>query len=331
MASDFRATHHGRPMIETARRVFALEIESLRHVAERLDGRFEAAVRAILATRGKVIVTGLGKSGAVGRKIAATFSSTGAPAIYLHPTEGVHGDLGVIDRNDLVIAISYSGETEELSRLLPAIRRLGVTLIAITGAPGSTLGRAAAIVLDAGVPQEACPLGLAPTSSTTATLVLGDALAVAVLEARGFTAEDFAFRHPGGSLGRSLLRVSDLMHAGGELPLASAKDTLRAAIVEMSRKKLGMTAILDEAGKLVGIFTDGDLRRTIQEASGDFLDRPVADFMTRAPRTIEPDQLAVQALTLMEERKITSLVVAGAAGRPEGVIHIHDILRSKVV
>jgi arabinose-5-phosphate isomerase len=318
-------------MIETARRVFSIEIDSLRHVAERLDGRFEEAVRAILATRGKVIVTGLGKSGAVGRKIAATFSSTGAPAIYLHPTEGVHGDLGVIARDDLVIAISYSGETEELSRLLPAIRRLGVILIAITGAPHSTLGQSASIVIDAGIPQEACPLGLAPTSSTTATLVLGDALAIAVLEARGFTAEDFAFRHPGGSLGRSLLRVSDLMHTGENLPLSRASDAMRAAIVEMSRKKLGMTAILDETGRLVGIFTDGDLRRTVQEARGEILDRPVADFMTRAPRTIDRDRLAVQALTLMEERKITSLVVADAEGRPEGVIHIHDILRSKVV
>jgi arabinose-5-phosphate isomerase len=318
-------------MIETARRVFSIEIDSLRHVAARLDGRFEEAVRAILATRGKVIVTGLGKSGAVGRKIAATFSSTGAPAIYLHPTEGVHGDLGVIARDDLVIAISYSGETEELSRLLPPIRRLGVILIAITGAPRSTLGQAASIVLDAGIPQEACPLGLAPTSSTTATLVLGDALAIAVLEARGFTAEDFAFRHPGGSLGRSLLRVSDLMHTGESLPLSRASDAMRAAIVEMSRKKLGMTAILDETGRLVGIFTDGDLRRTVQEASGEILDRPVAEFMTRAPRTIDRDRLAVQALTLMEERKITSLVVADAEGRPEGVIHIHDILRSKVV
>jgi arabinose-5-phosphate isomerase len=317
-------------MIESGRRVFDIEIESLRAVRDGLDERFSAAARAVMECRGKVIVTGLGKSGAIGRKIAATFSSTGTPAAFLHATEGVHGDLGIIDRNDLVIAISYSGEQNELAQIIPAIKRLEVVLIAITGNPASTLGKAAEIVLPVTVPQEACPLGLAPTSSTTATLAMGDALAVSVYEARGFTAEDFAFRHPGGALGRSLLRVSDLMHTGDQLPLCSESAAMGDVILEMTRKKLGMTCVVDASGKLAGIITDGDLRRLIQR-DPNLLSRTAAECMTRSPKTVEPEILAVRALTLMEDRQITSLVVAEPDGRLSGVIHIHDILRSKVI
>ncbi len=316
---------------EAARRVFEIEIESLGQAAAALDDSFDRAVGAILECRGKVIVTGLGKSGAVGRKIAATLSSTGTPAVFLHASEGAHGDIGIIDRGDLVLAISYSGQSDELAAIIPSIKRLGVTLIAMTGGADSPLAKAGDILLPVVVEKEACPLGLAPTSSTTATLVMGDALAVAVYEARGFTAEDFAFRHPGGALGRSLLRVSDLMHAGDEIPSCPESASMRDVIVEMTKKKLGMTCIVDTAGALAGIITDGDLRRIVTKASGDFLSLEARSVLSPNPRTVSGDALAVQALTLMEERKITSLIVADETRRPVGVIHIHDILRSKVV
>lgn len=318
--------------LEMAREVFSTEIEALAWVRDRLDESFPSAVEAVLRCRGKVVLTGLGKSGAVARKIASTFSSTGTPSVFLHATEGVHGGLGVIDHNDLLVAVSNSGETEELSLLVPAVKRLGVPLIAITGRADSTLARAAATVLCSAVPREACPLGLAPTSSTTAALVLGDALAVAVYRIRGFTEEDFAFRHPAGALGRSLLTVADLMHSGEELPLCPATAPLSDAILEMSRKKLGMTCVLGQDGKLDGILTDGDLRRLMQDHHHLRLDQSLLQVLrSRNPRTIEGQALAVQALNRMEAAKITSLIIVDGQGRPQGVIHIHDILRSKVV
>ncbi|MEK8022985.1 MAG: KpsF/GutQ family sugar-phosphate isomerase [Candidatus Hydrogenedentota bacterium] len=323
-------------ILQTALSVFDTEIEALQSVRSALAGQdgspsFRAAVEAILGCHGKVIITGLGKSGAIGRKIAATLSSTGTPSVFVHATEGGHGDLGIIDRRDLVIAISYSGESDEMAQLLPAIQRLGVTLIAITGAAQSLLARSARIVLSVMVPKEACPMGLAPTSSTTAMLVMGDALAVALYEARGFTPEDFAFRHPGGALGRSLLSVSDLMHTGDELPRCQETDALILVILEMTRKKLGMACITDGVGKLTGIFTDGDLRRLIEKHPEGLLKFSAGELMSKSPRTISPETLAVQALTLMESRRITSLVVVDKSTQPMGVIHIHDILRSKVV
>lgn len=317
-------------MLDAARRVFEIEIESLRFVQSRLDDAFTNTARAILDCRGKVIITGLGKSGAVGRKISATFSSTGTPAVFLHAAESLHGDIGIIDKNDIVIAISYSGEQPELSNIIPTIKRLGIRFIAMTGAPDSTLGRAADFVLPVTIPKEACPLGLAPTSSTTAILAMGDALAVAVYESRGFSATDFAFRHPGGALGRSLATVADLMHKGDELPLCRESAPMSEALVEMTRKKLGATCIVDDAGALVGVFTDGDLRRLVQSRT-DFLALPARDFMARSPRTITREILAVRALTIMEENRITSLVIVDDSKRPEGIIHIHDILRSKVI
>lgn len=318
-------------MLEAGRRVFEIEIEALKHVQARLGETFISAAQAIFDCHGKVIVTGLGKSGAVGRKIAATFSSTGTPAVFLHAADSVHGDIGIIGKNDIVVAISYSGEQPELSLIVPVIKRLGVRFIAITGRPDSELARSADIVLLATVPQEACPLGLAPTSSTTAILALGDALAVAVYEARGFTTTDFAFRHPGGALGRSLATVKDLMHSGEALPVCNARDPMSQVIMEMTRKKLGMTCIVDDAGTLKGVFTDGDLRRLIQKDEGNFLPVEASKLMASAPKTTSPDLLAVQALTIMEERRITSLVVVDPGNKPIGVLHIHDILRSKVI
>ncbi|RMH58578.1 MAG: KpsF/GutQ family sugar-phosphate isomerase [Candidatus Hydrogenedentota bacterium] len=319
-------------MLEDARDVFDTEIEGLTSVRDSLGNSFIKACETILECRGKIIVTGLGKSGAVGRKIAATLSSTGTPAVFLHAGEGLHGDLGVIAPGDVVLAISYSGDTEELALLLPAVRRLGVPLLAMTGEPDSTLGRAAQTVLSTKVPREACPLGLAPTSSTTAALVLGDALAVAVYRRRGFTREDFAFRHPAGALGRSLLRVRDLMHTEKEIPRVLKETPLREVILEMSRKRLGMTTVVDSNGRLAGIITDGDLRRLLEKNNTLDVQTPAFSVVgSTKPRTIAPDQLAVQALTVMENHKITSLIIVDGQRRPVGVIHIHDILRSKVV
>lgn len=319
-------------MLDQARRVFEIEIEALRHVEANLGASFEKAVTHILECRGKVIVTGLGKSGAIARKIAATFSSTGTPAVFLHATEGLHGDIGVIDRNDLILGVSYSGETDEISLILPAIKRLGNRFVAITGNQESTLARNAEVVILVTVPKEACPMGLAPTSSTTATLVMGDALAVAVYSARGFTKEDFAFRHPGGSLGRALLRVSDLMHTGLELPLCRHSETLAAAVLVITDGALGMACIVDDDGRLWGLLTDGDIRRMCRPKIDGVFEKKLSEILeSRTPLTIEEDCLAVQALTIMEERKITSLVVLDKERRPKGVLHIHDILRSKVV
>jgi arabinose-5-phosphate isomerase len=317
--------------LQRGRRVLAIEIEALQAVAQRLDERFERAVQLLADCRGKVVVTGIGKSGLICRKIAATLASTGTPATFLHAAEAAHGDFGLVGKDDVVLALSHSGEVEELARLLPLIKRHDLPLIALTGAPTSTLARAADIVLDASVPAEACPLGLAPTASTTAALALGDALAVALFQRNGFSEADFAALHPAGSLGRRLLKVSDLMHGGDALPLVHPDSSLADTVLEISRKRLGVTGVVDRTGGLIGIITDGDLRRGLQR-SGDEMQRLVAtDLMTANPKTIEPGALAARALALMERHSITSLFVLGAGSRhPHGVIHLHDILKAGV-
>lgn len=314
-----------------AKRVLAIEAEAVSALAERLDGDFLRAVDLILASHGRVIVSGIGKSGHVGRKIAATMASTGTPAYFVHAAEAVHGDLGMITREDVVIAISNSGENDELLTIVPLIKRQGGRLIAITGNAASALAREADVHLDAGVREEACPLNLAPTASTTAVLALGDALAVALLDARGFGAEDFARSHPGGSLGRKLLtHVSDVMRPAEQVPSIGAQTPIAEALLAVTRGGLGMTAVRAADGTLAGIFTDGDLRRAM-EKYGDLRPVPVADAMTRNPRTIEPQRLAVEAVELMERHKINQLLVVDADGTLVGALNMHDLFRAKVV
>jgi len=316
----------------SGRRVVEIEAQALEHLATRIDGEFSAACKLILASKGRVVATGMGKSGHIARKIAATLASTGTPAFYVHPGEAGHGDLGMITDADVVLALSYSGESDEILTLLPVLKRQGNAVIAMTGRPQSTLARESDVHLDVSVPAEACPLDLAPTSSTTATLAMGDALAVALLEARGFTADDFARSHPAGSLGRRLLlHITDVMHAGGDVPRVGLGATLSEALMEMSRKRLGMTAVVDDAGKLIGLFTDGDLRRTLDDATLDVRTAMIADVMTRGPKTIAADQLAVEAARLMETHKIGGLIVVDEAGRAVGALNIHDLLRARVV
>jgi arabinose-5-phosphate isomerase len=317
-------------LLAMADRVLRLEAESIALLRERLDDRFVRAVELLRSCRGRVIVMGMGKSGLIGRKIAATLASTGTPAYFLHPAEGVHGDIGMVAKDDLVLGLSNSGETDEVLAVLPAIKRLGVPLILLTGSPGSTLARQADVVLDVGVLEEACPMNLAPTSSTTAALAMGDALAMALLDLRGLGPEDYAALHPRGALGwQSLFRVRDLMHVGAALPVVLETATMKEAIEEMGAKRLGMTTVVDGAGRLVGIITDGDLRRQ-QLAHGTLLDRRAGDCMTANPKRIGADELAARALALMEG-VITSLVITDDFGHPSGVIHIHDILRAKIV
>lgn len=315
--------------LTSARRTLRMEIESLQALDAYLDGGFEHACGLILACTGRVVVTGMGKSGHIGRKIAATLASTGTPSFFVHPGEASHGDMGMITEQDVVIALSNSGEVAEVITLVPLIKRLGAALISMTGKPASTLAQASDAHIYCGVEVEACPLNLAPTSSTTATLVMGDALAIALLEARGFTADDFAFSHPGGSLGRKLLlKVNDIMHSGDALPRVSPDTMLRDALLEMTGKGLGMTTVMDPQGTLLGVYTDGDLRRTLDQGV-DFLTTPIKNVMHPGALTIEADQLAAQALFEMEERKVTSLVVQ-EEGQTVGVVHMHDILRAGV-
>jgi arabinose-5-phosphate isomerase len=308
-----------------AQKVLRTESAAILALTERLDDRFVRAVSLLYACKGRVIVTGMGKSGIISRKIAATLSSTGTPAFFLHPAEAFHGDLGVIQADDVVIALSQSGETEEIVRLLETVRRLGARLIALTGAVASTLGQAADVALDCSVNEEACPMNLVPTASTTAALAMGDALAITLLVEKGFQPEDFASLHPGGKLGKRLLRVERLMHAGGELPSVRPASAIPAIIREISDKKLGMTCVVDDGGTLAGVITDGDLRRHLAEP--DLHRRTATEVMTRNPVTIERHQYAVDALRIMEERKITSLVVVDGARRAEGVLHLHDLWR----
>jgi arabinose-5-phosphate isomerase len=317
--------------VARARRVLEVEAGALASLRDRVDGRFAAAIELLLACRSKVVVTGVGKSGIVCRKIAATLASTGTPAVFLHAGEGSHGDLGTLVRGDVLVAVSYSGETTEVLGLLPAARRLGVPLIAVCGDVGSTLARGADVLLDVSVPEEACPLNLAPTASTTATMAIGDALAIALLEERGFSAEDFALLHPGGALGRRLLRVEDLMHRGGELPIVSEQASLNDTLVEITSKRLGVTGVVDGRGDLLGIITDGDLRRGLERAP-DIRTLTARDLMTTAPKTIAAAALGAEAVAVMERHRITSLfVLTDGSRRPAGVIHLHDLLRAGVV
>jgi arabinose-5-phosphate isomerase len=314
-----------------ARRVLGIEARAVSDLAGRLDRGFADAVRVVLECRGRVVVSGIGKSGHIARKIASTLASTGTPAFFVHPAEASHGDLGMITRDDVVIALSNSGESAEVLTIVPLIKRQGARLIAITGNPRSSLATEADVHLDGAVSEEACPLGLAPTASTTAALALGDALAVALLEARGFGREDFARSHPGGSLGRQLLTfVADVMRTGAAIPLVPIGATFSEAVLEISRKGMGMTAIVEDGERLAGIFTDGDLRRAL-ERIGDLRAVAIRDVMTRDPSTIGPDQLAVEAVKLMEDRKISQLPVVDSGRRLVGALNMHDLMRAKVI
>jgi len=314
-----------------AERVLRLEAEAILGLIPKLDASFERAVELLRRCAGRVIVTGMGKSGLVGRKIAATLASTGTPAYFLHPAEGVHGDIGMVARGDVVLALSNSGETDEVLAVLPPLKRLGVPIVLLTGNPTSTLARQCEVVLDVSVPEEACPMNLAPTSSTTAELAVGDALAMVLLELRGLRPEDYAALHPRGTLGwRALFRVADLMLTGEAVPLVRQTTPLRDVIVEMTKKRKGMTTVVDGAGRLVGIITDGDLRRLL--LSGMPIDSlSASEVATREPKTIRGDDLAAKALEVMETLEITSLVIVDGESRPIGLIHMHDILRAKIV
>ena len=319
------------PLIARGRRVLATEAEAVAALEHRLDEPFAEACRLLLGCEGRVVVTGMGKSGHVGSKIAATLASTGTPSFFLHPGEAIHGDIGMITARDVVLALSNSGETDELLTILPVIKRLDVPMVALTGNPGSTLARYATVTLDVSVPAEACPLNLAPTASTTATLAMGDALAVAVLEARGFTEEDFARSHPGGSLGRRLLlHVDEVMRTGDNLPAVGPDTPLSAGLLEMSRKGLGMTTVLDGQRCVLGVFTDGDLRRALDKQLDVHATR-MRDVMTVHPRTARPRMLAAEAVHLMEAHRITALPVVDEQGRLVGALNVHDLLRAGVM
>ncbi len=318
-------------LIARGRRVLATEAEAVAALEHRLGGPFAEACRLILACEGRVVVTGMGKSGHVGSKIAATLASTGTPSFFLHAAEAIHGDIGMITARDVVLVLSNSGETDELLTILPVIKRLDVPMIAITGNPASTLARYATVTLDVSVPAEACPLNLAPTASTTATLAMGDALAVAVLEARGFTEEDFARSHPGGSLGRRLLlHVDEVMRTGDDLPAVGPETPLSAGLLEMSRKGLGMTTVLDDARRVLGVFTDGDLRRALDKQLDVHATR-MRDVMTVNPKTARPRMLAAEAVHLMEAHRITALPVVDEQGTLVGALNVHDLLRAGVM
>ena len=307
-----------------ARKVLQTEAAAILALVDRLDGTFERAVALLHDCRGRVIVTGIGKSGIICQKIAATFASTGTPAFFLHPAEAIHGDLGVLQADDVILALSYSGETEELLRLLETIKRLGARLIAITGDCQSSLGKAANVALDCRVSEEACPLNLVPTASTTAALALGDALAMTLLVAKGFKQEDFASLHPGGKLGRRLMRVEQLMHGGEQAPIVRVDTQMLDVIYEMSSKGLGMSCVVDDSKRLVGIITDGDLRRHMSNGT-NIQSRVASEVMTRRPITVSPDTLAAEALHILETRKITSIVVVDAGSLVQGVVHLHDL------
>lgn len=310
-----------------ARKVLQTEAAAILALVNRLDDKFDRAVKMLRDCQGRVIVTGMGKSGIICRKIAATLASTGTAAFFLHPAEATHGDLGVIQNNDVLLAISNSGETQEVLRLLEAIRRIGVGIVAITGNPSSTLAQAADVAIDCQVSEEACPLNLMPTASTTAALAMGDALCMTLLVEKGFKQEDFAKIHPGGKLGKKLMRVDQLMHSGAAIPSVRPETLMRDVIYEMSTKTLGMTCVVDDKSHLLGIITDGDLRRHVIDKP-NILEMPASELMTKRPIAIDPSTLAAQALLIMEQRKITSLVVAGEDLRVEGVLHLHDLWRT---
>ncbi|RAO77174.1 KpsF/GutQ family sugar-phosphate isomerase [Dyella jiangningensis] len=319
-------------LVRSARTVIATEAAAIRALEPRVGPEFVEACRLIMACAGRVVVTGMGKSGHVARKIAATLASTGTPAFFVHPGEASHGDLGMILPQDVVLALSNSGETDEVLFILPVIKRQGIPLIAITGNAHSSLADQADVHLDASIAAEACPLGLAPTASTTAALVMGDALAIALLEARGFTSEDFARSHPAGSLGRRLLlHISDIMHTGEGIPAVPPNASLTQALMEMTRKHLGMTAVIDSNRRLLGVFTDGDLRRALDDDGVDLRGATVAELMTRGPKTIGTDKLAIEAAQLMEKHQIHALLVVNDDQQVVGALNIHDLLRARVV
>jgi arabinose-5-phosphate isomerase len=319
--------------IERAREVLKIEAQAVLDLVERIDDRFVQAIDILYECQGKVMVTGMGKSGLVGKKIASTLSSTGTPSFFLHPAEALNGDLGILGRQDVVIAISNSGETEEIVKIVPLIKRYGSRLIVMTGHPESTLAKAGDVALDIAVKEEACTLGLAPTASTTATLALGDALAVSLMEKRGFDEKDFAMLHPGGTLGkRLLLKVGDLMHVGNAFPMVRENTPMREAVIEITSKRLGVTGVSDGSGRLVGVITDGDLRRGLEKFN-DLLDRTASEVMTKSPKWIDAESLAAKAVQIMEEFSITSLFAYrnSNSGRPVGIIHLHDLLKAGVV
>jgi arabinose-5-phosphate isomerase len=311
--------------LETGRRVLRIEAQALQEVLERLDSSFERAVELLLCCKGRVVVTGMGKSGLIGRKVSGTLSSTGTPSFFLHPAEALHGDLGMLARGDALLAITYGGETEEILNLLETLKRLEMPIVTLTGKPGSTLALASDVVIDVSVKEEACTLNLAPTASTAVAMAVGDALAVSLLERRGFKPDDFAALHPAGRLGKKLLRVEHLMHSGNAVPRVSPATPMPATFHEMSAKKLGMTTVTAADGKLLGILTDGDLRRLMEKHGGDTLSMTAGDCMVRTPQTISPNLLASEALNLMEKKKITSVVVVDGAQRVLGVVHLHDL------
>ncbi|NER60569.1 KpsF/GutQ family sugar-phosphate isomerase [Pseudomonas sp. MAFF212428] len=318
-------------LIQSAQRTIRLELEAVEGLLAHIDADFVKACELILASKGRVVVVGMGKSGHIGNKIAATLASTGTTSFFVHPAEASHGDMGMITKDDIILALSNSGSTNEIVTLLPLIKRLGITLISLTGNPDSPLAKAAEVNLDARVAQEACPLNLAPTSSTTAALVLGDALAIALLEARGFTAEDFAFSHPGGALGRRLLlKVENVMHGGDELPQVQRGTLLKDALLEMSRKGLGMTVVRESDGRLAGVFTDGDLRRSL-DRNIDVHSTLIDDVMTVHGKTARAEMLAAEALKIMEDHKISALVVVDSLDQPVGALNMHDLLRAGVM
>jgi arabinose-5-phosphate isomerase len=318
-------------MLDIARKVLKIEAEAVAGLIEKLDCNFEQAVKVIYESSGRVVVTGMGKSGLVGKKIAATLASTGTPSFFMHPAEASHGDLGMVTSHDALIAISNSGETEELVGLIPFVKRFSIRLIAMTGNPLSTISRAADVSLDVSVKEEACTLGIVPTASTTAALAMGDALAVALLSKRGFKEEDFAFFHPRGALGKKLLtRVEDLMHSGGALPLISPDMPMTRAVVEISSKRLGVAVVAGPDGKTLGIITDGDVRRGIEKWGKTFFDLSAVDVMSKNPKTVAVHELAARALSIMEELSVTALVVPDEHDRAVGIIHIHDILREGI-
>jgi arabinose-5-phosphate isomerase len=318
-------------MLNGAKKVLRIEAEAILALIDKINGDFSRAMEIILYCKGRVVVTGMGKSGLIGKKIAATLASTGTPALFLHPAEGIHGDLGMVMKGDVIIAISNSGETEEIVKLLPVFKRLAVPVIAMTGGMKSALAKAAEVTIDVGVTEEACPMGLAPTASTTAALAMGDAMAITLLEKRGFKEEDFACFHPGGSLGKKLLlRVEDVMHSGAEVPVVKADTSMREALFEITSKKMGITTVVDGDGKLVGVITDGDLRRYL-EKSDDLFSKNAGELAHGNPKMISRDALAAEAVAIMEKYSITSLLSVDGEGRPEGIIHLHDLLKAGVV
>jgi len=322
-------------ILEEGKRVLKIEAQAITDLIDRIDGRFVEAVELFYNSKGRIVVVGMGKSGLIGKKIAATLASTGTPAFFLHPAEGIHGDLGMVSKEDTALLISHSGETEEILRILPSLKRLNLKIVTLTGNLKSTLAKMSDVVLDLSIREEACPLGLAPTASTTAALAMGDALAVALLQKRGFRKEDFASFHPGGSLGRQLLlKVEDAMHTGNNIPKVAEETPMREVVLEMTAKKLGMTTVLNSAGKLAGVITDGDLRRLIKKIDHegrDIFSLPASEVMNRNPKTISREALTAQAVHMMESHAITTLVVAGPDGHIDGILHLHDLLKRGVV